>query len=486
MESVWSKTVKLKEHPTLSGDITVDAAVIGGGLAGILTAFYLKQKNINTIVLEATKIGSGQTQNTTAKITSQHDLIYDNLMKNFGEEKAKQHADANQQAIREYQQIINANNIDCSFEEYPAYLYSQTRRDVIKLEKEAEAAKTLGIDAEFTTEIKLPFPVAGGVKFNNQAQFNPLAFLQAISNDLDIYENTKVTDVEKNRISTDNGTVTAKYIIFATHYPVVNVPGFYFARMHQERSYVLALKDVPLVEGMYLGIDSDGLSFRNYDDMLLFGGGGHRTGENSAGGKYEFLRSKATQFYPQGKEVLHWSAQDCMTLDGVPYIGQFSSAKPNWYVATGFRKWGMTSSMVSAMIISDLIAGTENPYSEVFSPLRFNPSASVKTLAEDVGQAVKGLSKQNFTLPKEKYDDLPVGHGGIVEHNGEKVGVYKDDNNEAHFVSTRCTHLGCQVEWNPDEKSWDCPCHGSRFDYTGKLLSNPAKTDLEKFESDIN
>lgn len=478
MESIWSKTAKGVEHERLSGNISVEAAVIGGGMAGILTAFFLHQKNIKTIVLEASKTGGGQTKNTTAKITSQHNLIYDKLLKDFGEEKAKQYANANQEAIKKYAEIINQQSIDCSFEEMPAYLYSQSQQDVIKLEREAQAAKRLKIGAEFVTQTNLPFPVAGAVKFDSQAQFHPLLFLQAIAKDLTIFENTKAVDVDKNRIITENGTVTADYIIFATHYPFINVPGFYFARMHQERSYVLALKDAQKLDGMYLGVDGEGLSFRNYNDVLLLGGGGHRTGENSAGGKYKFLRSKAAELYPQSSEIHYWSAQDCMTLDDVPYIGQFSPSTPNWYVATGFRKWGMTSSMVSAMIISDAIAGIENPYADVFSPLRFTPSASVKNLAADIGQAVKGLTRQNFTLPKAKLDEIPQGHGGVVEHEGEKIGVYKDENEKTYFVSTRCSHLGCQVEWNPDEKSWDCPCHGSRFDYTGKLLSNPANKDL--------
>ncbi len=479
MESIWSKTVSIKNHPTLQGDLTVEAAVIGGGLAGILTAFFLKQRNVKTVVLEAAQVGSGQTKNTTAKITSQHNLIYNKLIGSFGEDEARQYAQANEQAIQEYRRIIKEQSIDCDFQEFPAYLYSQNEQDVPKLQQETDAAKRLGIDAEFTSETELPFSVAGAVKFHGQAQFNPLAFLQTISSDLDIFEHTKVITVEGNRIVTDQGTVTAKYIVFATHFPFLNVPGFYFARMHQERSYVLALEDAAELNGMYLGVDDQGLSFRNFNRVLLLGGGGHRTGENSAGGKYSFLRQQAKQLYPQSREILHWSAQDCMTLDCIPYIGQFSSSTPDWYVATGFGKWGMTSSMVAAKLISDEITGVENPHSKVFSPLRFTPSASMKTLVTDMGQAVKGLSRQVFSLPAEDAQAVPVGHGGVVEYEGEKVGVYKDEDENVFVVSTQCPHLGCQVEWNPDEKSWDCPCHGSRFDYKGNLIDNPAQTNLQ-------
>ncbi|NMA79100.1 MAG: FAD-dependent oxidoreductase [Clostridiales bacterium] len=215
------------------------------------------------------------------------------------------------------------------------------------------------------------------------------------------------------------------------------------------------------------------------NDFLLVGGGAHRTGENSAGGKYGNLRKTAQKFFPNGREVANWSAQDCMTLDGVPYIGQYSSSTPNLFVATGFGKWGMTTSMVSAMIISDLIQDKPHPY-EIFSPQRFKPSVSAKSLMDEAAHAVKGLSSGIFNIPDAKLNDIPSGHGGLIEHDGQKVGVYKDESGEVFTVSARCTHLGCQLEWNPDELSWDCPCHGSRFDYHGDLIDNPAMENLHK------
>jgi len=479
VESLWSKTSIPQNFPSLRGDLSVEAAVIGGGLAGILTAYFLSRRNVRAIVIEADKIGSGQTKNTTAKITSQHNLIYNRLIQTFGEEKAKQYAEANQQAIRQYRNLTAEYSIDCLFEERPAYLYSAAQRDVLALEQETEAATSLGIQAEFTAQTFLPFPVAGAVKFKGQAQFHPLRFLQAVSKDLTVFEHTRVRNVEENRILTDRGTVTAKHIVFASHFPFLNMPGFYFARMHQERSYVLALENAADLDGMYLGAGPEGISFRDFRGTLLLGGQSHRTGENSSGGKYDLLRKKAAEFYPGSKETAHWSAQDCITLDGVPYIGQFAPSAPNWYVATGFGKWGMTSSMVSALLISDQITGVENPCAPVFSPLRFTPSASVKAFLVDMGQAVKGISRQTFSIPKTDLDVLPAGHGGVVENEGEKVGIYKDEQEKIYAVSTRCPHLGCQLEWNPDEKSWDCPCHGSRFDYKGNLLDNPAQKNLE-------
>lgn len=478
MESIWSKTTEPSERAPLSGDLTAEAAVIGGGMAGILTAYFLQQRGIKTVVLDAGRIGGGQTKNTTAKITAQHGLIYHKLLQSFGEEKARQYASANQLAIAAYRGLISENKIACHFENLPAFLYSTHETE--ELEREALAAAQLGIAAELTTATALPFPVAGALKFSEQAQFHPLEFLYAIAKKLTVFEHTRAKGVDCDRIATDNGTVTAKHIVFACHYPFLNVPGYFFARMHQERSYVLALENAARLDGMYLGVGGDSLSFRNSGGQLLLGGGGHRTGENRAGGRYASLREQAKLFWPKSFEAAHWSAQDCMPLDSVPYIGQFSSSSAGWYVATGFQKWGMTSSMVSAMLLSDQIAGIENPNAPVFSPQRFSPSASAKAFLADSLQAVAGLSRQVFTPPRAALEALPNGHGGVVEHEGQKVGVYRDEDGALWVVSTRCPHLGCQLEWNPDEKSWDCPCHGSRFDYKGVLIDGPAQENLNE------
>lgn len=480
MESIWSMTTRLDAFPSLTGDIKTEAAVIGGGMAGLLTAFLLQERGVETVVLEAATIGSGQTKNTTAKLSSQHNLIYARLISDFGEKKAAQYARANEEAIRAYRRIAAERQIDCELEDFPAYLYSANPLDVAMLEQEARAARSLAISAEFTTQTGLPFPIAGAVKFQNQSQFHPLKFIKGLSKELKIYENSRVLRLEGNQIFTEGGSVTAKHIVFACHYPFVNFPGFYFARMHQERSYVLALDGAQKLDGLYLGIDAEGLSFRNYQNFLLLGGGGHRTGENSLGGKYSYLREKAAELYPQSRELTYWSAQDCVSLDGLPYIGRFSGSEPNWYVATGFAKWGMTNSMVAARLLSDEITGRKNSDAEVFSPQRFNAGASVDSLITDSGKAVKGLFKQAFALPDAELAAVDRGDAGVIDCGGEKAGAYRDEAGEVFAFSTRCPHLGCQLAFNPDEKSWDCPCHGSRFDCRGKLLDGPAQTGLEE------
>jgi len=452
--------------------------VIGGGLAGILTAFWLMEAGIPTIVLEARRIGSGQTGNTTAKVTAQHGAVYHQFEESLGGEAARRYASANQEAVEQYEELIQRLHISCEWERLPAYLYAVEEDNV--LEQEAAAEKRAGLPVELTTDTGLPFPCRGAVRCTRQAQFHPLRLLYSLAESLTVYEGTQVLEVEGDELRTSGGTVRAKHIIFADHFPFVNLPGCYFLRMHQERSYVVAVSGVKKLPGMYYSVDPGGLSLRTAGEFLLVGGGGHRTGENRAGGRYDALAKSAALLFPEAKQQARWSAQDCMTLDGVPYIGRFSATTPNWYVATGFGKWGMTSSMLAAQIISDSIVNRENAYSDLFSPQRFTPVASAVPFASNSLHAVRDLGRELLAPARGAASALPPGHGGVVELNGEKAGVFKSPDGELHVVSVRCPHMGCQLEWNPDEKSWDCPCHGSRFDSQGHLLCGPAQTGVER------
>lgn len=477
MESIWRKDCELPKYPPLTENIKTEAAVIGAGMAGLLTAALLQKKGIDTVLLEANEIASGQTQNTTAKITSQHSLLYDNLVKQLGKEKAQLYARANEEAITMYDSMVKEENIECHFEHLPSYLY--TLNDVSKIEKEVDAAKESGIAAEFTTNTTLPFKVRGAAKFPNQAQFNPLEFIKGIIKPLKIYEHTLVREIDKHVIKTEHGKVEADFIVVATHYPFINAPGYYFLRMHQERSYVLALNNAPKLDGMYRDENDYGYSFRHYKDMIILGGGDHRTGENISGGRYEELMEAARKYYPESTEVCRWSAQDCYTLDKVPYIGQYSGSTPNLYVATGFKKWGMTTSMVSAMLLSDMITSKKNPYEELFTPQRFQVTASMESLYNEAKHTVNHLILKKIKVPDTKLNEVKNGQGTIIEEDGHKIGVYREPDGQVHQVSTKCTHLGCELTWNADELTWDCPCHGSRFDYNGKLINNPALESLE-------
>lgn len=458
VKSLWRETQKIAERETLPENLKVDTVVIGAGMAGILTAYFLQKQGREVVIVEAKEIASGQTERTTAKITSQHGLIYEKLIRKVGRKRALSYARANEEAIDAFAKIIRDEQIACDFERLPAILYTQEKEGREVLKKEAAAAGELGIAAQFlegNQVTELPFSVEGAVEFENQAQFHPLKFISHLAVGLTIYENTKVLEVKKHMVCTSMGDIEAENIVFATHYPFVNVPGFYFLRQHQERSYVLALEGQEALSGMYYGIDKNGLSLRSAGDKLLLGGGAHRTGKKMCERKlceeqktgYTFLHDMAQSYYPKTPVAGAWAAQDCMSHDDIPFIGRYSMFRPYWYVATGFKKWGMTSSMVAAKIISDVIIGRENPYGDVFKPGRFYFRAAIKNLLIDIGESVMGLSKGLFSK-KER----------------------------------RCPHMGCRLEWNGEEASWDCPCHGSRFTCIGELQDNPAQIDLGEKE----
>ncbi len=430
MKSLWETTAEKPHFETLKGNKNTDVLIIGGGMAGVLCALELHDAGVDYILVEADTIGSGITRNTTAKITSQHGLIYDKLINKFGIEKARGYFEINQLALEKYKEMCK--EIDCDFEEKSNFIFSKTEKE--KIEKEALAYDKIGIKGEFTQETTLPFAVAAALEIKEQAQFNPLKFLYSVAKGLNIYENTRVTQMVGNTAITDNGKINAKRVVVATHFPFINKHGMYFIKMYQHRSYVLGLSNASQVDGMYVDEDLKGLSFRNYGELLLLGGGSHRTGKK--GGNYNELREFAKKYYPSAKEEYHFATQDCETLDGVPYIGKYSKGTDNLYVATGFNKWGMTSSMVAAMLLKDEILGVKNQYSEIFNPSRsmIHPQLSVNMF-----EAMSG-----WIMPSPK----------------------------------RCPHLGCGLKWNKQEHSWDCSCHGSRFSEDGKLIDNPANGDL--------
>lgn len=449
MEAKEAGVFMEKNRDEINREKQREVIVVGAGMAGLLIAYYLQKQGKDVLVLEANEVASGQTGRTTAKITSQHALKYHKLLQTMDVKKARLYAKANEEAIKEYERLIRNEGIECQFKRVPAYLYTSQNPELLK--QEADAASLLGIDAFFTTETELPFDVTGAVCFRNQAQFSPMDFVKFIASKLEIMEHTKVIRIRGKRLITESGDYFAEKIIIATHYPIRNVPGFYFMREHQERSCVLELSDCyktsdgHMLEGMYYGIDSDGLSFRQAGENLLLGGSSYRTGENEYGGAYEKLVQAAKQYFPECKEVSRWSAQDCMPHDGIPFIGRFSVFTPNLYVATGFQKWGMTTSMIAAVLLRDMICGMENSYEKLFSPQRFLIHAATGNFLKDVGMSVKGLVKGLF-----------------------------------HKKTPCCAHMGCELVWNPDEQSYDCPCHGSRYEADGRLLDNPSVYNLQR------
>lgn len=482
-ESIWTMS-KPDKKPSLRHDMEAEVVIIGGGMAGILTAYQLKQIGIDAIVLEADQIGHGATHNTTAKITSQHNLIYTDMLKYYGFAKAVEYAKANQAAVQEYVKIINEKEIDCDLEMHPAFVY--TTSDPREIEKEAEVAKRLGLPASFTTETALPFQVTGAVRVEEQYSFHPLKFLYEIAKDLTIYEHSRVIKViGEHELQVECGRdivkVTAEKIVITTHYPFMNMPGYYFAKMHQDRSYVVAAK-VPeaLSYGMYIGAHESGYSFRKYKDYVLVGGYNHRTGQKGEEDYWSELIQAVNNYYDTLPIACTWANQDCISIDGIPYIGRLTKNSDSVYVATGFNKWGMSTSMVAAMMIRDCIAGHASHEQSIFSPRRFKMETAKEKLMIDVKTSIKNYTLQKIFIPSEHVEDLKNGEGGIIRLHGKKVGIYKDEKGRLHGVSTKCPHLGCMLSWNQAEKTWDCPCHGSRFDYEGNVLNNPANDGLEQ------
>lgn len=430
MASLWQHDRMIPSFPTLSGEIHTDVLVVGGGMAGLLTAYRLQQKGIDTVVVDMDWICSGTTAGTTAKITAQHGFLYHKILKGYDESFAKMYYKANSQAVESIKQLCRDGN--CALEIKDNFVYSFDSR---KLDRELSALQKIGISAKYEEILPLPIAPAGAIGFQNQGQFHPLKLGKYLSEKLKIYENTKVNELIGTTAVTDHGKIKAEKIVVATHFPFINKHGSYFLKLYQHRSYMLALDRVQPLDAMYVDENRKGLSFSTFGNTLLLGGGSHRTGKQ--GGSYGELRSFQKQHYPHAAERFHWAAQDTMSLDGIPYIGHYSANTPNLYVAAGFNKWGMTGSMVSAEIISGMIAGEPPDYAPVFSPSR------------------SMLKPQLFINGFEATKNLLIP------------------------TTRRCPHLGCALKYNKQEHSWDCACHGSRFSESGKLLNNPANGDLK-------
>lgn len=430
MNSLWQETAHRPEFPALEGDIRTDVLVIGGGITGILTAYFLQERGVPYVLVEKNRICGGTTGGTTAKITFQHGLIYSKLLRSFGAEPAEMYLRANMSAFDKYVELCRG--IECDFRHQNNYVYS--RSDRRKLEQEVDALSRIGFSVEFAEDIPLPFETEGAVCFPEQAKFHPLKFLYALAGGLNIFEHTRVQEMVGTTAVTDRGRVHANRVIVATHFPFINKHGSYYLKLYQHRSYVLALENAQNVGGMYVDENRKGLSFRNYGGLLLLGGGAHRTGKT--GGSWNELREFAALHYPGAEERYCWAAQDCMSIDSVPYIGRYSANTPEMYTASGFNKWGMTGAMLSAQLLTDMVCGVRNEYEELFNPSRgfLKPQLLVNGF-----EAAKNLLK-----PTRK----------------------------------RCPHLGCALKWNPDEHSWDCACHGSRFSESGEVLDNPANGDI--------
>lgn len=494
--SYWIASTEDTSYPQAKGDTEVDVAIIGGGITGLTTAYLLRKEGIRVAIIEANRIAKGVSGHTTAKITSQHTLIYDKMINTVGEEKARQYADANQSAIDLVEKIIKENNIQCDFKRLPAYVYTNDENYISKVENEVNAALKLGLPAKYTDKLQLPFKVLGAMQFANQAQFHPRKYLLALAAAIDgedchIFEQSravKFLEGEPHTVITDNGAkIKARSVVLASHYPFYDLPGLYLTRIYPERSYLMGVRiKGSLPEGMYITAEDPGRSMRSCPDgnneLLIVGGEHHKTGHGTdLQEHYETLRRFAQFNFDVTEIPYRWSAQDYTAMDEIPYVGHLTSGRNRIYLATGFAKWGMSNGTASAVIISDLILKGDSPWAPVYDPSRFTPAASAKNFVVENADVAKNYISGKLNIPTETVE-VAKGEAAISETGGHKVGVYKDMDGNNHFVSTTCTHIGCELKWNSAELSWDCPCHGSRFTYTGDIIEGPALECIKLLE----
>lgn len=460
MNSYWNENYKGKDFPKLNKNIEVDVCVIGGGITGINTAYYLAGRGLKVAVLEKNKLCSSTTGGSTGKITSQHGLIYKYLKDLNGKEYATKYYKANEEAKENIIKIINKEKIDCDLEYKNAYVYTEVEKMVQDIKEEIEYTKKLDIKSDFTTKLDLPLDIYGAIKFENQAQFDPVKYTYGladaiIKNDGEIYENSKVIDtVEddgKYNVITKEGKVRAKYLVITTRYPIINFPGYYFMKMYQSTSYAIIVDTHTEInyDGFYINAETPVFSFRTVKsgdkNLLLAVGYDYKTGTEIVGNPFEYLKAKVKKMYPEAEVLKSWTAEDAISLDKIPYIGNFSDIMDNCYVATGFNKWGITSANIAAKIITDKIFENQNEYEDIFESSRLGIIKNKEEMMNMIKEAGEGI-----ILERIKGKPTPT-----------------------------CTHLGCKLSWNPLEEVWECSCHGSKFSKRGVVIEGPANKNLD-------
>lgn len=489
----WIISTPKTNYPSLNDDVTVDIAIVGGGIVGITAAYLLKKEGLSVAVIEADRILQGTTGHSTAKITSQHGLIYNKIKTKMGEELAKQYAEANEYAIHLIADITKEKNIDCDFIWQPAYVYTHSDEYIKKIEDEVKVALSLGIKAYYLDNIPLPFSVKAAMRFDYQAMFHPRKYLLAMAETIPddksyIFEETTAIDISEGspcRVITKEGkNVIASKVIIASHFPFYDGGGLYFTRIYPEKSYIIGVKiNEKFPDGMYITAEEPGRSLRSqkYDEgeMVLVAGEHHKTAHgDDTNTHYVNLMDFANETFTVNDILFRWSTQDCTTIDGIPYIGHLTSKTPNIYVATGFAKWGISNGTASAIILKDMIVKGESPWQSVYNPSRFTTAASIiNFIVQNADVAANYISGKLQILSDNI--EIKKGEAKVINVDGQRIGAYKDDKEKLHMVDITCTHLGCELKWNDAEKTWDCPCHGSRFSYAGDIVEGPALHPLK-------
>ena len=500
--SVWVDTAPdPPPHPPLDGDVRADVAVIGGGIVGITTALLLAEAGASVVLLEAGRLAGGTSGSTTAKVSSQHGWIYDALRSLHGAETARRYGEANEAALAWVAARVARDRIDCDFRRQPAYAYATSADGRRQAEREAEAAVEAGLPARLVQETPLPYPVEAAVRFDHQAELHPRKYLLALAARLAaldgarIFERSHAVEVgahEGRQVAKGpGGRVLAERVVIATHYPFLD-RSLAFARLRPLRSYAIACRIAGAPpEGMHISGEGPTRSIRAIplggsesggEELLLVGGEGHATGtESDTELRYERLEAFAREHWDVRAVEHRWSAQDPSTPDRLPYVGRLMPRGDAVLMATGFAKWGMTGGTAAALLLADLCLGREAMWADLFDPNRLTLRQSLPRLVKENAQvAVRFVGDRLRHGDRRPLESLRPGEGAVVEHDGERIAAARDEGGTLHAVSARCTHLGCLVAWNGAERSWDCPCHGSRFARDGTVLEGPAVHRLER------